>query len=937
MLVSAVDHLLEEFVKDGVFRLARLDCVLPSLYGCRRLRDLLEKTAAERNLVLEAPRFMTVGQLAEELYESSAQLAGDFEQTLAWAKALRGFSEDELQALIPVVPPELPLAPWLELAATLSSLASDLASQGYSFQQVKSFAGNDVELQRWEILSRIRDAYLEELKVANRSDASEERAKAVMEGRCGTNRVTVLVGTSDLSEELRKILRAIPDRLIAMVAAPETYSNRFDEFGSVLSDRWKDYRLEMNGEPFLPAGDMMDQSAAVAAQVRTFAGEHTSGEVTVGVTDESHVAPIEMELKGCGVQTFRNLGWPVSETSIGRLLQMMSQFINRPTWQSAAALVRHSDLHQLISSRLDEDGCDPRDSWHSQLDHLLANHFPVRILDSLPLEAKKNYPKAIQIQEFLSEWLRSFSARENHVAGWSQILITWLQGIYGEKVKDEIESTGRTSLAFAAVLTFLEKVSEISPLLDVDCTGEAALDMLTSRISFLRVVEKPSDQDVKILGWLDLALDDSPALVVNGFNHPYLPTVVSADPFLPAELRQQLPVEGNERRYARDLYSTQLILMSRSKASFVVGKVGVDQTPTPPSRLLAASKRDDLPRRMLRLLEGKRDLIPAQHRWDTCVDDAGLIIPSLDRFLGGSLPDCESQLVPSLSVTAFRDYLICPYRFFLRHVLKLRPVDDSSGELAANQFGDLIHGALELYGELPERDESDPDLIEMHLKKCLLDYVGQRYSEHGSSAVQIQIAQAEKRLGAVAKVQAKRIAEGWRIHRVEASVGPKEGACITVDGQSLPVKGRFDRIDIRVSNGFEEWAILDYKTHGHPPEKKHLKKTGVGVQWIDLQLPLYRMMVPYLGIKSDPKSVKLGYFNISSKDEETRVNEASFSEDLMSKAEELVRECVRNILAGHFEPTSERVEFDDYESIMQTGVASRLLSQTSREQQEVGA
>ena len=109
------------------------------------------------------------------------------------------------------------------------------------------------------------------------------------------------------------------------------------------------------------------------------------------------------------------------------------------------------------------------------------------------------------------------------------------------------------------------------------------------------------------------------------------------------------------------------------------------------------------------------------------------------------------------------------------------------------------------------------------------------------------------------------------------------------------------------------------------------------MQWIDLQLPLYRMMVPYLGIKSDPKSVKLGYFNISSKDEETRVNEASFSEDLMSKAEELVRECVRNILAGHFEPTSERVEFDDYESIMQTGVASRLLSQTSREQQEVGA
>lgn len=935
-MVSVVDHLATEFEEQGVFRLSTLDCVLPSLYGCRRLRYLLEKKAAERGLVLEKPRFMTVGQLAEELYTPDAKLANDFEQTLAWAGALRRFSEDELRSLIPVVPSELPLTPWLELAATLSSLAADLASQGFSFQQVKSFAGNDLEVRRWEILCRIRAAYLEELKAANRSDHSEERAKAVADGRCGTPRVTVLIGTSDLSSELRKILRSIQGRLIAIVAAPESQSNRFDEFGSVISERWKEYRLEMSGEPFISAGDMMDQSAAVAAKVRAFGAEHTAEQVTVGVTDESHVAPIEMDLKGCGVHTFRNLGWPVSETSIGRLLQMLSAFVNRPTWQAAAALVRHSDLHTLISSRLDEEGCDPRDSWHSQLDHLIANHFPVRISDSLPSEAEKNYPKALQIQTILSEWLQLFSASENHVAGWGKVLANWLSVIYGEQFKGEVLGSDRTSLALAAVSSFLDTVSEISPSLDVDCTGAAALDMLASRIGFLRVVEKPREHCVTILGWLDLALDDSPALVVNGFNHPYLPTVVAADPFLPAELRQRLPVEGNERRYARDLYATQLVLMSRKSASFVVGKVGVDQTPTPPSRLLAASKRDDLPERILRLLEGGRDLIPALHRWDEFEDGSGLKIPSLDRCTDSGSSDDASPVVRSLSVTAFRDYLICPYRFFLRHVLGLRPLDDSSGELAANQFGDLIHGALEIYGESPDRDESDPKLIEMHLKKCLFGYVGKRYSEHGSSAVQIQIAQAEKRLKAVAKVQAERIAEGWRIYKVEASVGPKEGACITVDGQSLPVKGRFDRIDLRTSNGFEEWAILDYKTHGHPPEKKHLKKTAFGVDWIDLQLPLYRMMVPYLGIKSDPKEVKLGYFNISSKDEETRVNEASFSEELMLKAEELVRECVRNILAGHFEPTADRVEFDDYESIMQTGVATRLLRQTSTEEQEAG-
>jgi len=140
---------------------------------------------------------------------------------------------------------------------------------------------------------------------------------------------------------------------------------------------------------------------------------------------------------------------------------------------------------------------------------------------------------------------------------------------------------------------------------------------------------------------------------------------------------------------------------------------------------------------------------------------------------------------------------------------------------------------------------------------------------------------------------------------------------------------------VRTINGLKEWAILDYKTHGHPPEKKHLRKTKEGTQWIDLQLPLYRMMIPYLGIKAEPSSVRLGYFNISAKDEETKVNEANFSEALMLQAEELVKQCVRNILNGNFEPTSERVEYDDYESILQTGVASRLLNLAASGDEEV--
>lgn len=953
LLNQVAEELHSRFAKGKSLDLSAVDCVLPSLHSCRRLQEILEGSASNHSMVLKLPRFMTVGQLMEALYVPTLPLASDFEQTLAWARAIRSFSSDQLQILVPVLPTGDSIAPWLELAGTLGSLASDLGSQGISFTEVKGFASGDIESRRWDLLDGVHRVYLEELSKAGLSDPAEERSLAIAEKRCQAKRLTILIGTSDLGPMVVQMLRGVSGNLLSMIGAPSSESNRFDEFGSVINERWSTYRLATTGEPFVPAGDMMDQASAVAAHVQAFSDRHPLERITVGVTDESHVAPIELELRGCNVATYRNLGWTLSSTSVGRLLQLVTSFVSRKNWQSLASLVRHSYVHQWITRQLDEAVDDPKNSWHCQLDQLISNHFPVAIHDPLPAVALKNYPKTEPLREMMLQWLKPFLNDTVTVATWSSLVEECLAHVFTEEArvvgddfqeapspigKDPTSESGtekkypsghaglhtRTTLAYIAASKFLKRISELNPSLDMECTGSTALEMLTSRLGFLRVVEKPHEGEVDILGWLDLALDNSTALVVNGFNHPFVPSVVSSNPFLPAELRQRLPTESNDRRFARDLYATQLILSSKRDLAFIVGKVGVDQSTTPPSRLIAASAREDLPRRLLHLLEGVREIPSAIHQWDSHGNGPPLGVPEL-----GNLSEGKVLPVKSLSVTAFRDYLICPFRFYLRHVLKMRPVDDNASELAANQFGDLIHGALEDFGKSDDRDESDPERIELLLKGCLSNYVTRWYSGTASSAVQIQVAQAEKRMKAVAVEQASRIADGWRIHEAEASVGPEQNACITVDGQSLPIKGRFDRIDVRTVNGVNEWAILDYKTHGHLPEKKHLRKTKEGLEWIDLQLPLYRMMVPYLGINDDPSLVKLGYFNISAKDEETKVNEASFSDDLMLQAEELVHDCVRNILAGKFEPTQDRVEYDDYESILQTGVASRLLNQVA--------
>ena len=60
--------------------------------------------------------------------------------------------------------------------------------------------------------------------------------------------------------------------------------------------------------------------------------------------------------------------------------------------------------------------------------------------------------------------------------------------------------------------------------------------------------------------------------------------------------------------------------------------------------------------------------------------------------------DYEQEPLSKLRVTAFRDYLGCPYRFWLRHVLRLKEARDDACEAGYADFGTLIHDTLQRFG-----------------------------------------------------------------------------------------------------------------------------------------------------------------------------------------------------------------------------------------------
>ncbi|MAI69618.1 MAG: nuclease [Rhodopirellula sp.] len=944
LLPRAAGFLRERFAVKNDCDLSGTICVLPSSRGVQRFKQLLHHEMVSQNLHYSLPKVITIGQLAEFLHTHEIPVALELEQTLAWASVLRAKDPDDLKPLFPVIPVPEPIGAWLDLASTMRRLHEDLSANEMTFRSVVDVTETDSEKRRWELLSGLFEQYLAILSKAGVCDPHWARREAVLQGACHSQGKVVLVGTSDLSNAMVAMLRAQDEELISLVAAPESDSWRFDEFGCVETKGWLEHRLPLQDEQLISAGDVAEQAMAVAASLADLGDEFSTDQVTVGVTDESQVGPVEIELRGCGLGTSRNLGWPVSQTAIGRLLTLTSTFLQRRNWQSLAALVRHADVARYITKQVGEGNAS---DWLTDVDRLLSNHYPIKIRNALSPKAAKAYPLAIRVLKIVEAWLVEFTNAERSIAQWSSVIESWLEVLYDDqKSSDAVETeTGvesadslgqelqeaesdlalgmpsttptRTQRAFEAVKRLTQRFGNLNADLDLLISGSAALEMLSGRLADARVSDQRGDNDVMILGWLDLSLDDSEAMVIVGLNHPFVPGAVTSDPFLPGAVRSKLRMSDNERRYARDLYAMHVMLCSRKSIRFIVGRRAADQTPTPPSRLLAATEPVNAARRVRGLLDGPRNSFLVHHDWDQKTEGLGLAIPSLPT-LG------KEGRVRTMSVTAFRDYLDCPYRFYLRHVLKLRPMDDATGELAANQFGDMVHGALETFGDSSDRDETQLGKIEQALLSHLSDYVAEHYGNAVSSAVTLQVAQAERRLKAVAKQQAARIAQGWTIHASEASVNESDGAGIEVDGMTMGLRGRFDRIDFHAQTG--RYAILDYKTHGHRPEKKHLKKVDGVYQWIDLQLPLYRMMVPFLGIKEDPATVELGYFNISEKDDETKINIADFTEEQMAEAVEIIEECVRGIWAEQFEPTAERVQYDDYDMVLQTGITRRLVA-----------
>jgi ATP-dependent helicase/nuclease subunit B len=925
VLTVAVDWLCQGWTH-GPLELHDLLVMVPTAQSARRLREALAARAAQAGTGVLAPTVVTP-ELFLTWGPKAAATASALESLAVWTRLLLDTDLAGLPDLFPptATPPRPDLAWALGAARRLSELRSLLGERGLTIADAAArlraaFPDSEQwEPARWHDLESLEQQSFARLAAFGLHDANCVRREAAAGATlpAAIRRVLMVAVPDPLPlaiDRLQRLAESLP--VTVLIHAPAERAADFDEWGRP-APVWQESTCLID----LPEASIhlvaRPQDQARLA-VETVVRDATRGG-GIGVVDADVMPHLELLLREAGVPAYDPAGTVLASTALFELLGLLAELALEDRFETAARLLRHPDMLAHLRARGLSAG--PA-ALLAALDELQNRHLP----HAFSAAARWAYAAAAAGSGDSSAVASACQALADLVAPLRQptakagVLLNLLQTLYAARTLDpQAPADRRFAAAAAAIADTLTALD--SPVLQSACPAAADRLRLALGVLATQRIYPDSPAGMELDGWLELHWNDAPTLVITGCNEGRVPESVVGHAFLPDTARRALGLLHNDRRLARDAYLLSALVQSRQHSggvTLVLGKVSGDGDVLRPSRLLLRCPDTQLPARALRLFE---EIEP----------EAG----NLPWHRAWALRPPQRPPPTRLAVTAFRDYLACPFRFYLRRVLRMQALDDRKSELDALDFGTLCHAALEAMAREPGiRDSDDPRRLAAFLVDRAAATVEERFGTDLPAAVVVQYEAACQRLRAAARVQAEQRALGWRIIGCEVRLG--EGAGIPFHG--LSVGGTVDRID-RHADG--RLRVLDYKTRekATAPAQEHLgsvpraepgaadplaagcEVAGKPKRWVDLQLPLYLILLqePFGPIAT------CGYFALPKAVTETAVlTWDDLTPDLLASARNCAAACAEAIAAGRFWPPAEKVTYDDFERLFHGSAAESI-------------
>ncbi len=908
MLPTAGRWLVDRYARGGDCDLSEVVAVTPGARAARRLLDLLVAIAQENQLTLIPPDILTAGALPERLYESRLPVANRLQSLLLRAAALRDAQPEALSPVVPHPPHRDDFPAWLDLATQLAQLGDELYGQPIETARVTGILTQKLslcpDLPRWRALAQLEQAYRQQLIDHGLTDRNQARLDAVRENRCATDRRIVLIATSDLSGIAREMLSQVHDCVTSLIHAPLFHESGFDDWGCFVPGYWAKQPLALDPQQVRVVEREHEQSHEVLLAVEAAAGSHPAEQITVGLGDEATGPGVQIKLELAGAPARLGVGKSVAKTGPAALLASFAAFIPERRFDQFAALLRHPDLEAYLARHVRDSTPRAIVSWQSLLDRYLQDHLQSRLSHDW-LGDPKTAHALKSVHDAVLELMPCDRQELRPLPHWAPSLAAMLQAVYGpDDLKTRYPDQAQLAYSLQATGEVLREIAQLpsDAVWTPSLSADQAIAVVLSHIAGQSIPEDASGPAIELLGWLELPLDDAPALIVTGMNEGLVPQRTAHETFLYESVRKALGLRDAAYRYARDLMSLHTITHSRPSVTLIASRRGARDEPLAPSRLLLAGDPQHAARLIQRFYHESR---PGddENRWSPW-----LINPSqTSRFTVP--PPRPHEPLTRLAITAFRDYLDCPYRFYLKHVLRLRLLDDRAVEMDGGMFGGLAHEVLGCFGQSELATSCNETEIRDFLADQLQCATRRRFGPRPSTAVELQVHLLRARLEAFAGWQATQSSQGW--HIAAEHIEKQLSATIEVDAQPFTVTGRIDRID-RHEDG--RWRIIDYKTSdtAKTPDETHRRGPKGAKQWIDLQLPLYGKFAEKLGITGQ---VELGFVHLPRDLPQVAYHAAPWSPGDLDAAIDEARRVIRSIRAAHFwppaDPRDRTRRFDD--------------------------
>ncbi|MCK9357516.1 MAG: PD-(D/E)XK nuclease family protein [Dehalococcoidia bacterium] len=639
-------------------------------------------------------------------------------------------------------------------------------------------------------------------------------------------------------------------------------------------------------------------------------------DIALGVPDAAVAPYLESALDEYGIPSYDPRGAQLSHHPVFRLLRSWQHLRAQGSYAALSDLLRNVD----VLDHLRQSHGIPARALLTELDEFQNTHLPdtmQQVADGLRATRGTDLSGGFHtLSDALQALQPLIASPANGEAEAS--LRALLQTVYSTR---ELRPGSRDDQEFR---TAAARVDESLRLLSEGCVNSLPLttdektEALLEQLGGGRYTLERQPDSVDLEGWLELAWNDAPLLIVTGMNENSVPQRSGNEAFLPDSLRRLLGLRCEDDRLSRDVYLARTLVESRrssGRVCFIAGKTGADGEPLRPSRILLRCGDAELPGRARRLFGMPDDVRPS--------------VPSSISFQ--LLPSRPLQLDPNLrlpsrlAVTSFRDYLECPFRFYLKHVLRMEELADTKREMDALDFGTLVHEVLaRMAADAELRSCQSAATLRAFLHRQVEDWACERFGPHPALRLAMQLDVATERLSAAAEAQAEEAAQGWEIVLCERDIELSLGG--------MQVRGRIDRVDRHRESGVIR--ILDYKTSDtpRPPGDLHLAaakddtplhvRVQVGEKakrWTDLQLPLYvQMLAPQF---DEGARITSGYFNLPRQTDGTGVQVwDELTDGMLESAAACAQGVVADIQRRRFWPPAAKPQHDDFEGLFSAGI-----------------